>query len=191
MNKKIKFNIKKFLKFKAFFKADEGFTLLELLVAMSIIIIMSAVTVANIKVGNDRQALLRSTQKFAFDIRKVQNLALSPKKYGTNPVCFYGIKIESSTSYFLYYDDRSNCNAGVTRFSGQSTKIDPQPVFLESGIEFADTVNKEVTFVPPEPISYFFGNANNFPQNIVLRITQNITDTRTVTINKFGNIEIQ
>jgi prepilin-type N-terminal cleavage/methylation domain-containing protein len=168
---------------------DSGFTMIELLVAMAIVSILSVLTVTNIRSGSKDQALLRSAQIFASDIKKVQNLALSPKKYDlVDPVCWYGIKIENATDYFLYYHDRAGCTGQVRYSNVFSTKL--KTMKLESGIVFTDTTNKDFAFLPPEPMSYFFGNLDFSDQNIVLQINGDIK-TRTVTINKFGNVEIQ
>ncbi len=169
-------------------QADRGFSMIELLVAMAVISILAIITLTNISKGSNEQALLRSAQIFASDIKKAQNLALSPKKYGLNPVCFYGIKIENASNYFLYYNDRSGCLGAVRYDNVFSKKL--KNLKLERGIIFEDTTNKDIAFVPPEPISYFFGNSDFLDQDIVFRINGG-TKTKTVTINKFGNVEIQ
>ncbi len=183
-----KFIIKKSSIINHQLKGDGGFTMIELLVAMVIVSVLSVLTITNIRSGSKDQALLRSAQIFASDIKKTQNLALSPKKYSTEPVCWYGIKIENATDYFLYYHDRSGCTGQVRYSSAFSTKI--KTMKLENGIVFTDTTNKDVAFLPPEPMTYFFGGLDFSDQNIILQINGG-TKIKTVTINKFGNVEIQ
>jgi|GEM_PF-2869981 len=186
-----KFIVKKSSAINHQLKNDEGFTMAELLVAMAVISILSVLTVTNIKNGTNEQALLRSAQTFASDIKKAQNLALSPKKYGVNPVCFYGIDIIDNSSYRLYYRDSANCaglNQAQYRFNGQAVELE---VFsLESGIQFAPPNNHDFAFIPPEPIILYNTNVNFEDKIVVLRIG-NAGNTRTVTINKFGNVEVQ
>ncbi len=169
-----------------------GYTLVELLVSITIITTLFVITVANLRGGNDNQALLRSAQELAFNLRKVQNLSLSTKKYGVNSVCFYGLKIDTANSYFLYYNDTAGCSGPVMYVGDFATKIDPNPIYLEKGIEFSPTsVGKDIAFVPPEPLTYYM-NSNNFaPQNIVLRIKSDIATTKIITVNRLGNIQIQ
>ena len=169
-------------------KNNSGFTMIELLVAMAIVSILSVLTLTNIREGSNDQALLRSAQNFASNIKKAQNFALSPKKYGANPVCFYGIKINTATDYFLYYNDRNNCVGQVRYNNNFSTKL--KTIKLENGIIFTNIVNQDIAFLPPEPMTYFFGNQNFIDKNIILQISGGLK-TKTITINKFGNVEVQ
>src|SRR3972149_2220097 len=95
-----------FLKTKSHkLKASAGFTLIELLVAVAVLGIVSSFVFAS--VGKKQQDATRATQKLALDIRTAQNKSLAPTD---SPVCIYGIKIQSATSYDLYYDPA--CAAG-------------------------------------------------------------------------------
>ena len=61
-------------------KKESGFTLTELLVVASIIILFSAIVLANYQTGNKQFALQRSAHKLAQDIRRAQEMAMSAKE---------------------------------------------------------------------------------------------------------------
>jgi len=170
-------------------KKNSGFTLAELVLSIAIMAIISASAIFSIGNGGREQALLRAAQNFAFNVRKAQNLALSPKKYGVNPVCFYGVHTETPTQYFIYYHDQSPCPAGTQYNPGQSTKL--ETIIIEGGANFSGTsLNRDISFEPPEPITYFDG-ATGFATEKNIFFTNSIGSTRQVNINKFGNVSVQ
>jgi len=126
------------------------------------------------------------------NLKKAQNLALSPKKYGADPVCFYGVSLINNSSYRLYYRDSNNC-AGIVpaqrRFNAQATEI--EVILLEPGIQFVPPTNHDFVFIPPEPIVLYNTNADFADRAVPLRIGGAGGRTKTVTVNKFGNVEIQ
>jgi len=181
---------------KFLFKKENGFTLLELMVSVAIISILSVFTIVNVRAGKNYQALLRSAQTFAYNIKKVQNLALSPKKYGTDPVCFYGIDIQNNTTYRIYYRDEPNCsNLVLNNYRYINAGVTPvlETIKLESGIRFAGgSINHDMAFKPPEPIVIHNRTLDFADQTITLQIGTGFGgNTKNVVVNKFGNVEVQ
>ncbi|MBI3671355.1 type II secretion system protein [Candidatus Azambacteria bacterium] len=171
-------------------KEKNGFTLVEILVAVAIISSLSFAIILNIRAGTNEQAILRSAQKFAFNLRKAQNLALSPQR-GVNTVCYYGVNIQNSTQYSIYYheDANPNCPGSLNHYAAGDNKI--ETITLDGGVEFANAVNQDVAFETPEPLTYFFG-VLNFPSTaITLRLASNPAITKNIIINRFGNVEIK
>ncbi len=163
-----------------------GYTLIELLVAITIIASVSALTVVSMKAGGGERDLFSSAQEFAFNVRKVQNLALSPKTYGGQSVCFYGIKINDATSFSLYYND-SNCNSPV-KYTGQATIF--ETINLKNGVLFMGPFTQDIAFLPPEPITYFGGSDTFAEQTITLYSTRS-SAVKNIKINRLGSISIE
>lgn len=183
-------------------KSESGFTLIELIVATTIVMVLTAVTVVNLRTGSSEQALLRSAQTLAFNIRKAQNLALAPQPNAGKTVCVYGIKAAANSGvYVLYFNDdnigASTCNGVAKKRYAVGGFSPPSPpgvcnsciaqVYLEKGVTIVDAF--DVSFEPPEPMAYWGG----FPMGVTqLSITlTNGTQTRSVLVNQFGRVRIQ
>ncbi|MEK7452621.1 MAG: prepilin-type N-terminal cleavage/methylation domain-containing protein [Patescibacteria group bacterium] len=187
-------------------KPSEGFTLIEIIIASAVIAIVSIITVVKVGTGNQEQALLRSAQKLALDLRRAQNLALSPL---TTDNCVYGVtgKTTSSDSYILYvatstcdsFSDRSFPNTGSYSVCNVDDGCLGRYEF-EDGVVLQTGNNFDISFLPPEPISLSNGRTAGPPgsafnpggiETITIRLANNIAREKKVVVNKFGNIEIQ
>lgn len=109
--------------FKAFtsalFRKDKSFTLIELMVVMTIISIMTAVVLANYRAGGQQLALDRSANKLAQDIRRAQEMAMSSRKEGGCGPGFsgeYGIRLSRLDAQYpgpKYYALFANCGDDI------------------------------------------------------------------------------
>jgi len=105
-----------------------GFTLVELLVIIFIIMLMSGIIFANYRQSGQRLALQRSANKLAQDIRRVQEMATSVKEFqGIIPEGGYGIRFRMDErgrppiyTYIIYAD----CNKNA-KYDGET--VDPDP----------------------------------------------------------------
>ncbi len=163
---------------------EKGFTLIELLVAVGVIAIISSLVFAN--VNTSKKNLSRSAQKLALDIRQAQNLSLAPSD---SPICVYGVRAESSTSYFLY--KRSDCPDPRTDPLNNGYDGNPANIIdtvLLNDISIASAVPFDMSFEAPEPITYLNGATGTVPMLITL---QSPTATKNVSVNRFGRVETQ
>ncbi|RJQ35418.1 hypothetical protein C4566_00660 [Candidatus Parcubacteria bacterium] len=98
------------------FKNRAGFSFIELIIAVAIIIIISSVFIVNVRL-NTQEDVRTSTEKLAADIRYIRNLAVSRAEYQfadqtadqkTYPAGGYGIFFYGSLArdkYFIFADD--------------------------------------------------------------------------------------
>jgi len=140
----------------ALFKEDKGFTLIELMVVMAIISIMTAVVLANYRGGNQQLALDRSANKLAQDIRRAQDMAMSPREEcGGDPAFHggYGIQLKGNepSRYLLLAD----CNDDKNLDSGDDEVL--EQINFEPGVEIVALTsnNLRIIFSPPDPITVF------------------------------------
>jgi len=138
-----------------FKKNKRGFTLVELLIVIAVIIILVAVMVPNLRRGEENTRLIRAAQQVIQDIRKAQNMSLSSTEVfdvcgaGEWRVCdYYGVYFDEQnlpTSYHIFGsvgEDEATYNPGE--------EIETKE--LEQGIivEDVSTGNKtHLTFIPP------------------------------------------
>jgi len=162
-------------------KEGSGFTVVEMLVVISIITIITTTVIFNFRSARENQALERVAQRLAFDIRRAQTLALSGVNFDDNR-CSYGIHIDASpqTRYTLFAD-KPPCDGTYT--AGTDATIDT--VALETGIRITSGAF-DITFTPPKPTIFISGGTS-----IVLSTGSLPAVTRTITVNDAGKVSIQ
>lgn len=180
-----------------------GFSVIEMLVVISIISIVSSVAIVNYRNLGKSQALGRAAQELAFDIRRAQTLALGGVSsggvnFGAGGICGYGISIFlplSQNTYYVFKDitptsgvqDCTNPSLGTRTSSSE----DYEQITLEGGISISSLSSGnslDIVFYPPKPTVSITGNASS--AIITLRIT-GTAQTKTVTVSNSGQVSIQ
>ncbi|MEK7578319.1 MAG: prepilin-type N-terminal cleavage/methylation domain-containing protein [Patescibacteria group bacterium] len=167
-----------------------GFTLIEMLVVITIMGVIAGIVIFNIGSEQQNSALSRSAQKLSLDLRRAQSYALSSKTYKSAGVpCGWGVHFNGSgsTSYIIFADMASaqNCsNRDFIRASNASE--DFETVNLESGININSLSNNlsDVVFTSPDPTVNF--TPDQISANVAL-INKNGAP-RAININKTGFI---
>jgi prepilin-type N-terminal cleavage/methylation domain-containing protein len=207
MEIKIKSNKKNFLQTISFrqynaggyqLKTIKGFSIIELMVVISIIGIMSSLMFANYRQGERDTVLIYAAQQIAQDIRQAQNLSLAGPKntYG------YGIyfDINNPTQYFIYGDEGEK-NENFQYNEGKNDndiKVSPYPIFLSKNIEINEiNINKvsnndsvDIFFAPPDPVTYINGVSSKNIAEIKICSTITTTNCKTIIITTAGRIEV-
>ncbi len=169
---------------------NKGFTLIEMLIVLAVIVIITGVVIFNIGTERQNSALLRSAQKLSLDLRRAQSFALSSKVFKTFGVpCGWGAHFNGvgSGSYIIFADLAVNQNCSDRDFiRAANGSEDFETINLESGIVVNSLSGglSDIVFTPPDPIVTFMPNQTS--ANITL-INKNST-TRAVTVNKTGFI---
>ncbi len=200
-------------------KSLTGFTLIELMVVLGIILILTTVVLINYRTGNQQLALARSAHKLAQDIRRAQEMTMSSREEGSCPSGFegsYGIRFSrlaaqypGPKSYVLFADCDNN------------REYDPPPgppapdIVIEE-VEFDQGLKVDrikywhigpnewrpngvgeptidIIFSPPDPErSIFTANAayNNAPAHKIIIKTEDDQFFRCIYINKAGLIYV-
>lgn len=197
---------------------SKGFTLLELLVIVSIIASLSAVVLGGYNTGETKFTLLRSANKLAQDIRKAENMAMigksAPLSFGEIfPEGGYGIYITASSasttapevnSYNLFCDCNGNKeyeSEGAAGSCASSTVANPfresmEVMSLETDVDIESISSATgtlssiaITFFPPDPIIRIVGpNSERYDE---ITITLDLYgEEKTLTINNVGLIDI-
>jgi len=172
-----------------------GFTIIELLVVISIIAILSGIVLIDYRSSQQTLVLQRATNKLAQDIRRVQEMAMSARESNGVPPR-YGIEfvITDPDHYILFADLNDN---------GKYESADGDPVetvTFEQGVRIdqlligdsdplSSTTKIWITFEPPDPITEI---RNPAATGFLIARVQLIgaNQTKTISVNAVGRIEI-
>ena len=163
----------------------KAFTLVELLVAISIIVLLTGIVILNFRSGGDQLALERAANQVAQDIKKAMEMALGGKeKDGSFPQGGYGIYFSApSNSYVLFADNNPNGSydpgEGIKTISLQEKNITIYNISPSSPLS--------ITFLPPVPEVKFSVSASS----VTITLRDNQGRTKTIFINQVGLVEIQ
>ena len=181
-------------------KNCSGFTLVELLVSITIIAIIASLSIANYKKGGTATDLKMVTQDIVSEVRKVQGYALGSKEFnGLSPAGGWGISFsEGSSELVIFADDGdrqySNSEIFLKRKFSISEKVIVSDIILNSN----NRSHFYLVYEPPDP-DVFMG-VNDVPGSPLQHITEivgtivlshkdNPTETKEIIVNKFGLID--
>lgn len=166
---------------------EAGFTLVEMIVTLSIAAIVTALVIGNLGTVRFRLALTRSAQRLSLDLHRAESDSLTSREFKTSGVPagwgmhFYGA---GSTSYTIFAD-LGNPGDNIRAADGSE---DLESFNFEPGVTMTSSNITDIVFIPPDPTIIFT------PAVISASIVLSTIDgslTRTVTINKFGAIPVQ
>jgi type II secretory pathway pseudopilin PulG len=176
-------------------KNIKAFTIIELMVILSITILMTIAVFSNYGKNNDTFALERASQKLAQDLRRTQEIAMSGSEGATASVGIYFDKTSANKKKYIMY---TTTNANMYRDAGDTDK---ETINIENGIEICNVLDNgaapalnanslSVCFQPPEPLTYIDSNYAGHEASIVLCASSDNTKTRTIMVNNVGRIQV-
>jgi len=177
-----------------------GFTLIELIVSISVITLVTGIFLANYSSTNRRTDLTMTAQKMVSDIRMAQNYSLGLARYGISDAAsvplggwgvHFNLPLEGNKQYIIFADDNGdkiyNGSEEAIAANGAEIMTLPNNIIIDS---ISVGSKADVIFLPPDPITTITGPITTYPQvDIVLKdlTTQSI---KTVRINFLGLIEV-
>jgi prepilin-type N-terminal cleavage/methylation domain-containing protein len=153
-------------------KFKNGFSLIELVVAMGIIAILSGIIFARFRAGGEnKQAQLRAAAVFEADIRRMQSMALAGANHETFRACGFGLQYEDGNHYRLYAGSPNfgNCDSANPAYEpGIDSTI--ALASLRDGMFFLQTF-PYIFFEAPDPTTYIGGDPNG---QAIVHLTQDL-----------------
>ena len=150
---------------------QRGFSLVELIVVVFIILILTAVVLGNYQSGGQALALQRSAARLAQDIRLIQAMAMGSREYTGCDPAGYGIYLHAEAmsnpphkpgcgAYFLFADcDYSEPGGEYNSGGGGDPILEIEATEFERGVNFirayysdgSNNPHATIIFYPPEP----------------------------------------
>jgi len=167
---------------------NKGFTLVELLVVISIISLLSLLLLTNYRAGDAQLKLQRSSYKLAQDIRRAEEMAISAKDFQGIIPGGYGIyfNLNQPSQYILFADLNSNKQYNVAE-AVEILKFE-NTVSLQTLVPISANNSLTVIFSPPDPTINFSPDAAS--ASITIK-TVGAAIQKTIQINKVGLISVQ
>lgn len=173
---------------------NKAFTLIELIVMISIVGIFTTVLFVDYGKNSRIFTLERVAQKTAQDIRRAQGMAMGGLA-GDITTNAYGVYFDKTGSNNLYYIIYRNNNANMYYESSEDSI--KETISIEKGIKICDINNNgssvnntSISFKPPDPTTYIDSNYTGSEASIIFCIDGDAAKTRTVKVNNAGRIEI-
>lgn len=125
-----------------------GFTLVEVLVVVSITALLSSVLILYSRTGERQILLFREQAKVLNLISKSKSLALQTYIDGAS-ACGYGIHFTLPGTLILFKDQAPDCAASDNIYSGPDE--DFSHLILGDGIVISSADISDILFIPPDP----------------------------------------
>ena len=176
-----------------------GFTLVEVLITMGIIIVLSALMITNFgQGGRGLAAQKRVASVVAGDLRYAQSLALSGGGYNNQQVCGFGVHFVNSISYLIYArTPEPNCAGQSTSYQQGDPIIDEKST--PSQVRINTNAITDVFFIPPDATVYVNdSDISGLPKAVkdLMIYSEGASDceveqcVRVEIYNKFINVEV-
>ncbi|MFH1292254.1 MAG: prepilin-type N-terminal cleavage/methylation domain-containing protein [bacterium] len=130
---------------------NKAFTLIELIVVISIVALMTALILPNYRHGDNQLAIERAAHKISQDLRRTQEFAISAKDFNGTAPKGYGIYFDLNypDKYIMFADIN-----GDKIYSGEpDEKV--EEIILEGNIALDIVSSMTIFFAPPDPTITF------------------------------------
>jgi len=196
-------------------KSGAGFTIVELMVSIFIIIFISGIFLGGYQSSGRKARLKMTAQNLSSDIRKAQGFALGLKEFsdiGKTPSGGWGVymsSVDGLNNYYDIYADHGDGAGGIEDhiyqeafppFNEKFERINLEGGVYIKEIIFYDSVDNpnvhtqaHITFEPPDPLIYFCDEMFFCDDYVLVDIilSDRSGEEKTVVVNKFGLVDVE
>lgn len=189
-------------------KTLAAFTMMEMLVSISVIMIISIIFIANYRNTNKRTDLIMTSQMTVADFRFAQNNSLGLVKYNASvPAGGWGIHINTNdNSYTIFADLDAPETPGYMRYDastegvydygarktsfGENMVIESLSIY--NGSLWLPATQANITFLPPDPQTNIFNPDTDLEGRLIEIEIKDLRggDIKKIQINFLGLIEV-
>lgn len=185
--KRLKYNgnaIKE-LKKRVVNKSGAGFTFIEILITMGILLMLTSILLLYNRSGEQQIVLFKEKASVVGLILKAKSLSLNTL-ITDEPICGYGVHFENN-SYLLFKERSTDCVNSDKVYTVADSQELVEEYNLPPRLKFSQTGFQNIFFMPPDPFVFFDGA---FASGERLMTISNADDSASVNlkINSSGQI---
>ena len=166
--------------------SSQGFTLIEILVIITITTILAGIMIAYGHIGERQITLFRDQAKVIGVLNRAKFLTVQmfAETTGEKP-CAYGVHFENNKQTFLIFKDLKTSCDGV--YGGDNSGELFEKYEISSAFKFQTSLS-DVVFIPPDPRVKL--NAGSLSE-ATIKIALDATNYKTIRITKYGQITVE
>jgi len=179
-------------------KNNKGFSLIELLVSIAIIVIVSGIVFFNQSGFNNNVLLENLAYEISLTIRQAQSYGLQSRETGTGTDDFtagYGVyfDLDNPDKLVLYLDEDKNhiydYNSGEDEVDSLKITSGSEITKLCAGLD-CSARELSISFIRPDPTAYINKNNDSSESTGKITITSKKLEEKVISINRLGQISI-
>ncbi|MDP2695674.1 MAG: type II secretion system protein [bacterium] len=176
-------------------KDQSGFSLIELLVVVSILGVLTSLLILYSRDSERQLTLIREQSKLVSTILRAKSLAVQTF-IGEGPTCGYGVHFsENDASYTLFKDAKINNECSANDKVLTDANEWEETVDLSSlGVQISSGQTSDIFFIPPDPQVAINGAVSSVPVDVIVDLSIIINgqlSTRSIKINNAGQVSTQ
>ncbi len=167
---------------------NKGFTVIEMLVVISIIILLSSFLILYSRTGENQIVLFRDQSRVIVALNRAKSLSI--QLFNTpQPACAFGVHFSQAESSFLIFRDLSaNCQNADHVYTGPSELFEKYQ--LSPKIKFGELALTDIVFIPPDPKTLIDNDPNKTEAVINLQTLDGNSSLK-VKVNNAGQVTTQ
>jgi len=172
----------------------KGFTLVELLTVLAIILTLISIFFPLYRIAQKQYILESAAQKLAQDIRRAQEMAISARicgPCGNKVPPGYGIYLQQGNTFYFIYAD-TNPAQGNEIYDGGDVIIERIPFEGKVFIKNVNPSSLSINFRPPDPKIRLGNSSQSLNEaSITISLLNDTSKTKTIRVNKAGLIYVE
>jgi len=166
----------------------KGFTLIEMLVVISIMALLSSFLILYSRAGENQIILFRDQARLITALNRAKSLSVQTFN-APQPSCAFGVYFSKTENAFLIFRDLAlNCREADHVYTGSEELFESYQ--LSSKIKFGELTLINIAFIPPDPKTLIDNDLNKNEANITLETLDGKASLK-VKVNNAGQITTQ
>lgn len=170
------------------FRNKKGFTILEMTVVISIMVLLSSFLILYSRTGENQIVLFRDQSRLITGLNRAKSSSIQSLD-ASNPSCAFGVHFSKAENAFLIFRDlATDCQNADHVYTDSGELFESYQ--LSPRIKFGEVTLTDIVFIPPDPKTIIDNDSNKTEATIVLETLDGKASLK-VKINNVGQITTQ